>query len=35
MAPVLEYSEAGAYILDEKLHIKLAVGSLRVHIRIA
>jgi hypothetical protein len=35
MAPVFEYFEAGAYILDERLHIKLAVGSLRVYIQIA
>jgi hypothetical protein len=35
MAPVFEYSAAGAYILDERLHIKLAVHSLRAHIQIA
>jgi hypothetical protein len=35
MAPVFEHSEAGAYIIDERLQIKLAVGSLRAHIQIA
>jgi len=34
MAPAFEHSEVGAYIHDERLQIKLGVGSLRVHIKI-